>query len=113
MSIELTVLLQAKYVENAQTTQFTVETAAEAIIIDKATATNAGTGAATLSVNVVQAGDTAGADNLVIDAKSIAEGDCYLCPELVGQVMHPGDFLSAIAGTASAIVLRVSGRVVR
>ncbi len=113
MSIELTVLLQAKYVENSQTTQFTAPTALQAIIIDKATATNSGTGAATLSVNVVQSGDTAGADNLVIDAESIAEGDCYPCPELVGQVMHPGDFISAISGTASAIVLRISGRTVR
>lgn len=113
MSIELTVLLQAKYVENAQTTQFTVPSAVDAVIIDRATATNAAVGAATLTVNVVQSGGSASNSNMIVDAKSIAAGDCYLLPELVGQVMTPGDFLSAISDTASAIVLRVSGRIVR
>jgi hypothetical protein len=29
---------------------------------------------------------------------------------LVGQVLNPGSFISTIAGTASAINMRVSGR---
>jgi hypothetical protein len=34
----------------------------------------------------------------------------YTFPELVGQVLNRGDFISTLAGTASAINMRVSGR---
>jgi hypothetical protein len=34
----------------------------------------------------------------------------YTFPELVGQIIPPGGFISTVAGTASAINMRVSGR---
>jgi hypothetical protein len=34
----------------------------------------------------------------------------YTFPEIVGQVLLPGSFISTIAGTASAINIRASGR---
>jgi len=34
----------------------------------------------------------------------------YTFPEIVGQVLNSGDFISTIAGTASAINIRASGR---
>jgi hypothetical protein len=36
----------------------------------------------------------------------------YTFPEVVGQVLNSGGFISTIAGTASAINIRASGRVV-
>ena len=46
----------------------------------------------------------------VIDDKTIVPGETYLCPELVGQSLEPGGFISTIASAATALTFRVSGR---
>ncbi len=110
MTVKNTVLFQSKYAENAQTTQTLLSSSAARVIIDKFSASNVTGSAATLAVNIVVAAGTAGASNLVLPAKTIAPGEVYNCPELVGHVLMPGDFISLIAGTASAIVIRADGR---
>lgn len=104
------VLLQAKYAEDTQTRQTLLSSVSARAIIDKFSATNVTGSVAILSVNVVPSGRTAGADNLVLAVKSIAAGETYNCPELVGQVLQPGDFIDVLADTVSAIVIRISGR---
>jgi hypothetical protein len=94
--------------QNSQTTQYTA-TAAKAII-DKATVTNTDTVNRTFSVNLVTSGGSAGNSNLVIDDRTVVPGETYLCPELVGQALEPGGFISTIASAATALTLRVSGR---
>lgn len=82
-------------------------------IIDKFTATNVTGTAATLVVKIVPSGGTAGAVNAITPVAapmSIAANSTYLGPEVVGQILNPGDFISVIGGTASALVLRISGR---
>lgn len=79
-------------------------------IIDKMTATNTTGVAATLTVNLVKAAGAAGVTNAVVSAQSIAAGATYVCPEAVGHTLNPGDFISAKAGTATALTFRVSGR---
>jgi hypothetical protein len=81
-------------------------------IIDKFTATNYSAAAATISVNLVTAGGTAGNNDLIVKTKTLQASETYTFPELVGHVLNPGGFISTIAGTASAINIRVSGRVV-
>jgi hypothetical protein len=108
MTVTPKTLLEAKYAENAQTTQYTAS--GVKTIIDKFTATNGSGSAATLAVNIVASGGAAGATNLILSPKSIAAGETYTCPELVGQILSAGDFISTNAGTASAIVIRISGR---
>ena len=108
MATTIKVLVPAKIAENAQTTQYTATNVSA--LIDKFTATNYSGTAATLSVNIVTSGDTAGNSNLIVKAKSIQPGETYSFPELVGQVLLPGGFISTIAGTATAINIRVSGR---
>lgn len=108
MTVTARVLIPAKLAENAQTTQYTSTNAKT--IIDKFTATNQTAAPVTLSINVVTLAGTAGAANLVVKTKSIAEGETYLCPEIVGQILGIGDFISTIAGAASAITIRASGR---
>ncbi len=109
MTVTVKPLVPAKYAENAQTTQYTAPTGTRAII-DKATVTNGTASVATFGANLVPAAGSAGASNLVIDDRAIAPGEAYTCPELVGHILEPGGFISTIAGTASALVLRVSGR---
>jgi hypothetical protein len=108
MTVSVKVLVPAKTVENSQTTQYTAT--GVTAIIDKFTATNYSGTAATISVNLVTAAGSAGNSNLITKTKTLQASEVYTFPELVGQVLGIGDFISTIAGTASAINMRVSGR---
>lgn len=108
MAVTVKTLVPPLQITNAQTTQYTA-TAARAII-DKATVTNTDTVNRTFSVNLVQSGGVAGNSNLVIDTKTVAPDETYLCPELVGQALDSGAFISTIASANTALTFRVSGR---
>ena len=108
MTVSIKVLIPAKIAENTQTTQYT--STGVSTIIDKFTATNYSATAATISVNLVTAADTAGNQNLIVKTKTLQPSETYSFPEIVGQVLAPGGFISTIAGTASAINIRASGR---
>ena len=108
MTVTVKNLVPSKDVANSQTTQYTA--AGVTTIIDKFTATNYSATAATISVNLVTVSGSAGNSNLITKTKTLQPSEVYTFPELVGQVLNPGDFISTIAGTASAINMRVSGR---
>jgi len=108
MAVTARVLVPPKQLENAQTAQYTA-TSVRAII-DKATVTNTSASNVTLSVNLVTVSGSASASNLIIDARTIVPDETYLCPELVGQVLEAGGFISTIAGAATSLTMRVSGR---
>jgi hypothetical protein len=108
MAVTPKVLIPAKQAENAQTTQYTANNVKA--IIDKFTVTNTSAGNETISVNLVNFGGSAAASNLVIDARTIAPGETYTCPELVGQALEPGQFVSTIASAATSLTIRCSGR---
>jgi hypothetical protein len=108
MTVTVKVLVPAKIVENSQTTQYTAT--GVTAIIDKFTATNYSGSAATISVNLVTVSGSAGNLNLITKTKTLQPAEVYTFPELVGQVLGIGDFISTIAGTATAINMRVSGR---
>jgi hypothetical protein len=108
MTVTVKVLVPAKTAENTQTTQYTAT--GVTTIIDKFTATNYSATAATISVNLVTSADTAGNQNLITKTKTLQPSEVYTFPEIVGQVLMPSGFISTIAGTASAINIRASGR---
>jgi hypothetical protein len=108
MTVTVKVLVPAKTAEASQTTQYSAN--GVTTIVDKFTATNYSASAATLSVNIVTAADTAGNQNLIVKTKTLQPAETYTFPELVGQVLSPSGFISTIAGTGSAINIRVSGR---
>jgi hypothetical protein len=110
MSVSISPIIPAKIAEATQTTQYTstgVQT-----IIDKFTATNYSAVAATLSVNLVTSGDTAGNANLIVKTKTLQPAETYTFPEVVGHTLGIGGFISTIAGTATSINIRASGRLV-
>lgn len=109
MSVTAKTLIAAKQAEATQTTQYTAP-ASTRTIIDKFTATNTSAGAVTLSVNLVTAADTAGNQNLIVKTKSLAAGETYTFPELVGHVLDASGFISTIASAATSITIRSSGR---
>ena len=108
MTVTATVLIPAKTAESSQTTQYTAS--GVTTIIDKFTGTNFTATAATLSVNVITAAGSATNSNLIVKAKTLQAGETYTFPELVGQILGSGAFISTIAGTATAINIRASGR---
>jgi hypothetical protein len=108
MAVSTRVLIPAKTAENTQTTQYTATNVTT--VIDKFTATNYTATAATISVNLVAVSSSAGNDNLIVKTKTLQPSETYTFPELVGQVIAAGGFISTIAGTATAINIRASGR---
>ena len=110
MTIVVSNIIPAKTAENTQTTQYT--STGVTTVIDKFTATNYSASPATISVNLVTSAGSAGNANLITKTKTLLASEVYTFPELVGQVLNSGDFISTIAGTSSAINIRASGRVI-
>lgn len=108
MTVTVKVLVPAKNAENTQTTQYTAT--GVTTIIDKFTATNYSASAATISVSLVTAADTAGNQNLIVKTKSLQAGETYTFPEIVGAALAPSGFISTIASAATSINIRASGR---
>jgi hypothetical protein len=108
MAVTIKTLIPAKQAENIQTAQYTATNARA--IIDKFTATNTTAGNVTISVNLVASGGAAGAANLIVDTRSIAPDETYTFPELVGQVLEAGSFISTIASAVASLTIRASGR---
>jgi hypothetical protein len=108
MAVTTRNIIPAKTAENTQTTQYTSVNVTT--IIDKFTATNYSATSATISVNLVTVSGSAGNDNLIVKTKTLQPSETYTFPELVGQVIASGGFISTIAGTATAINIRASGR---
>lgn len=101
-------IIPRKQAENAQTSQYTASNCKT--IIDKFTATNTSANNVTFSANLVASGGAAGDSNLVLKSRTILPGETYQCPELVGQTLEPGGFISTLAGAASSITISASGR---
>lgn len=108
MSVSVKTLIDAKQAENVQTTQYTAVNCKT--IIDKFTATNTSAGNVTISVNLVASGGSPGVSNLIVDTRTVAPDETYTFPELVGQVLEPGGFISTLAGAATSLTIRASGR---
>jgi len=110
MAVSISNIIPAKTAEATQVTQYTsngVQT-----IIDKFTATNYSATAATISVNLISPSGSAGNDNLIVKTKTLQPAESYTFPELVGHVLPVGGLISTIAGTATSINIRASGRLV-
>jgi len=108
MTVTARPLVTAQYAPNSETTMYTAP-ASTRTIIDKCTGTNGTGGAVTLAIKLVPNAGTAGASNQII-SKSLAAGESYTFPEVVGHVLEAGGFVSMLAGSASAVVVRMSGR---
>ena len=108
MAVVAKVLVPAKQVESTTTTQYTAINVKA--IIDKATVTNTSASNVAITVNLVTSGGSASSANMIIILRTIVPGETYLCQELVGHVLESGGFISTLAGAASSLTMRVSGR---
>ena len=108
MTVTVTNIIPAKQVEASQTTQYTSTNCKT--IIDKFTVTNTTAANVLFSANLVPSGGSATTGNLIIQTRAVAPQETYPCPELVGQVLESGGFISTLAGTVSALTLSAAGR---
>jgi hypothetical protein len=108
MTVTVKTLVPPVLLPLAQTTQYTA--VAARTIIDKATVTNVDTVNRSFSINIVTSGGSVSTANYVIYDRTVVPKETYLCPELVGQILEPGSFISTSASAGTALTLRVSGR---
>jgi hypothetical protein len=107
MSTSPKVLVPSKLLEAAQTSQYTASGVKARI--DSCVATNQLSTNQTLSLNIVTSGDTPGSDNLFIKSRTIFPGESYECPEIIGQWLAQGDFVSTATSDGTAFAFRMSG----
>ncbi len=109
MAVTIKNIIPRKYAENSQTAQYTAP-AATRCVIDKFTVTNNDTVSRTFAANLVASGGSASNSNRVLATRTLTAGECYTCPELVGQVLEAGGFISTLASVASMLTISASGR---
>lgn len=108
MTVTVKNIIPRKQAESVQTSQYTALNCKT--IIDKFTVTNTTAVNVVFSCNLIASGGSAGNDNLVLKARAIAPNEAYACPELVGQTLEPGGFISTLAGAAASLTISASGR---
>ncbi len=77
-------------------------------IVDKFTLCNETAGAVTVTVSI----GADAASTRMIAARSLAAGETYLCPEMVGQILAAGDIIQALCSANTSVTIRASGRTV-
>ena len=107
MSVAAKPLISAQFAPATEAAMYTAT--GVRTIIDKFIGYNSSTSPVVLTVRIVIVGGTAGTSNTLI-VKSLAAGETYTFPEIVGNVLDIGGFVSVLAGAASALVVRSSGR---
>lgn len=98
--------IQAKYIESSQTTQYTASNVIARI--DNITISNPTALSATFSLSIVPSGGSVSASNTIYTTKTVLAGEVFLCSGLWGKILNSGEFISAIAGTSSALVIDAS-----
>ncbi len=108
MTVTVKNIIPRKQAEAAQTSQYTAINCKT--IIDKFTATNTTGAPVLISVNLVAVSGTPADSNLVVKQRSIASNETYNFPELVGQTLESGGYISTLAGAATSLTISASGR---
>lgn len=108
MSVNIVNIIPRKQAEASQITQYTVSSGET--VIDKFTVTNTSSNTVIFSCNLPALGESTGDKNLLIDSIQIIAGETYTCPELVGQVLEEGGYISTLAGAAFSLTISASGR---
>lgn len=109
MTVHVRNIIPRKHAEAVETAQYTAPDV-KAVIIDKFTLTNTSLAPASISISLPGVGELPGDENTVLYQRIVSPGETYHCPELVGQVLGAGGFISTVASAADTVVLSASGR---
>jgi hypothetical protein len=109
VSVTAKVLANTQYAPSgAESGVYTAPTATTTII-DKFTATNITGSAVTLTVKIVPLGQTSGIQHQIL-VSSVPANSTSDFSVLQNQILSHGDAILLLASTASALVIRASGR---
>ena len=102
-------LIEGAELTGSAATYYTSPTATTTII-DNLTLTNTDSSSHTVTLYLVANGGTAGTANTILSAISVGSNTCLQVSALQYHVLAPGDFISALASSASVVIIRASGR---
>ena len=106
MTVQTTPLRQSDFVANAEAD---VYVATSKTLIDKCSSSAVLAG--TVTLRVVENAGTSGTKHQQ-GKKAFLADESYTWPEIVGQTMNPGDKITGVCTVASAVTLRISGRLI-
>lgn len=108
MTVTAKTLAEGQIVPATDTTIYTAP-ANTTTIIDKVTSANYDTVSRVVTISIVASGGAVG-DAYFIARRTLATKETYIWPEVVGQILNPGDYVSIIASNATGVNVRMSGR---
>lgn len=108
MTVTAKVLAEGEIIPNADTTVYTAPLNTTTIV-DKVTTANYDSVPRVISLSIVPSGGSVG-NAYYIAKRTLAAYETYIWPEMVGQILATGDYVSAIASNATGVNLRMSGR---
>jgi len=108
MTVTAKALVEGQIIPNTDTTVYTAPLSVTTII-DKLTCTNYDSLSRIITVSIVASGGAVG-NAYYIAKRTLASYETYTWPEVVGQILNPGDFVSAIASNNTGVNFRMSGR---
>jgi hypothetical protein len=103
MAVSPIQLIAPQIAPNVKTTKYTAG-AGSRVRVDYMAMTNYSAANVQVSVWV----GPAGASQRIKD-KTILPGECYLCPEVVGALLYPGDEVAVLSSAAGAIYMQANG----
>lgn len=77
--------------------------------ISAMTATNTETSVVDVTVHLVPSGGTPGPENAILWERNMAPGESRVIGEAVGQTLHPGGTIQALASASDSINIVASG----
>lgn len=101
---------ELEQVAASDTTLYTCDTNAKSAAITNAVVNNEDASSTTITVNIVKSGGSVAATNRYASAKPVAGITNVALTEIIGVVLEPGDFVSAIAADASQLNLKLAIR---
>jgi hypothetical protein len=108
MTVTSKPIITSKYASITETSEYEAD-AGMRTILDKFTGYNGSAASVVVTVKLVPKAAAAGASHIGV-SRAIQAGETYTFPEIVGHALEPEGFISVIAATASAVVIRASGR---
>ena len=108
MAVTAKALVEGQIIPNADTTVYTAP-AFTTTIIDKLTCANYDSVSRVITISIVASSASVG-NAYYIAKRTLASFETYTWPEVVGQILNTGDFVSAIASNNTGVNLRMSGR---
>lgn len=108
MTVTAKALVEGQIVPATDTTVYTAPLNTTTII-DKVTTANYDTVSRVVTISIVASGGSVG-DAYYIAKRTLTAKETYIWPEVVGQILAPGDYVSVVASNATGVNVRMSGR---